>query len=164
MFKSRLCHPVLTRVSGSEQLLGKGFNVAWTRHSVAVEWLHNCHIQPENESVFESAVLPPDDLRKASETRNNLMRVSLKVRNNRLWLQGTLPLRPCRKHTKPHRQSITTKQPFTAIGLRLAIDKARQLDAQLVVGTFDWADWANLKQKPLTSNTNPVAQTPEIIS
>ncbi|MGK7906835.1 MAG: hypothetical protein AB4040_06350 [Synechococcus sp.] len=47
----------------------------------------------KNESIFKSAALTPGDIRKAND-RIKLQRVSLKVKNNQIWMQGTLPLRP----------------------------------------------------------------------
>ena len=60
------------------------------------------------------------DIQKANE-RIESLRVSIKIKNNRLWLQGTLPPRPGSKHERWHRQSLTTKQPLTKVGLKAAI-------------------------------------------
>lgn len=74
-------------------------------------------------------------------------RVSLKVKNGKLWVQGTLPPRPGSSKTRWHQQSISTRQPLTKVGLKCAIDIAKRIDAQLVGERFNWSEWANLRQK-----------------
>jgi hypothetical protein len=61
--------------------------------------------------------------------------------HGRIRLRATLPPKPGSSRKTPHQQRITIGVRATLSGVRVAIDKAKQVSAALEGGRFDWGDY-----------------------
>ena len=78
-----------------------------------------------------------------------LDRVKLRVQGGRIYFRGTLPPKPG-DGDKPKRYEISTGLNTTPDQIQYALAKAQQLEAAVVMATFDWADVLG-ERKPRTS-------------
>ncbi len=67
--------------------------------------------------------------------------VQIERRGQKLSLRGTLPPRPNSARLKPYQQRIRLNLPATPDGLKQAEKQAKIVAAQLIQGTFSWADY-----------------------
>ncbi|BAY20738.1 phage integrase [Calothrix sp. NIES-2100] len=71
--------------------------------------------------------------------------VSIVIKNNKLWLRGTLPVKPWLKKdsAKPYQQFISMGKhgTLTENGLKYVLQKIKIVNGQLEAGKFNWDDW-----------------------
>jgi integrase len=73
------------------------------------------------------------------------VRVSVFIRDNRLWLRATLPPKPMSVKLKPHQQYVSLGARCTLAGLKYADGKAKEMAVALDLGKFNWDDWVETK-------------------
>lgn len=78
-------------------------------------------------------------------------RVSIFVRDNRLWLRATLPPKPMSIKLKAHQQYVSLGVGCTLAGLKYADSKAKEMAVALDLGKFDWGNW--IETKPVAPKT-----------
>lgn len=76
-----------------------------------------------------------------------LSKVRLRVRGEKLYIQGTFPPKP--GEYKAKQREIPTGCNATPAQIKVALAKAKGIDSQLLLGTFDWSDYAKNKPKSL---------------
>ncbi|MDX2231614.1 MAG: hypothetical protein NW220_18410 [Leptolyngbyaceae cyanobacterium bins.349] len=69
-------------------------------------------------------------------------------REERLWLQATLPPKTGNPRPKPYQQRISLGLPATEEGFRRAEQVAKLLSSRLISGSFDWKLYLDLEQLP----------------
>ena len=74
---------------------------------------------------------------KIDRANKKLDRVSIIKRGKRLSFRATLPPKP-RDGVKPKQYTLSTGLPATDEGLKLAVAKAKQLEADLIYERFSW--------------------------
>lgn len=74
--------------------------------------------------------------------------IRLERRDNRLWARATLPVKPhlAHRHTQPYQQRICLNLPANLQGVAEAHRHLIKIGCQLVLGEFEWSDWAKIKE------------------
>ncbi|MEO0374613.1 MAG: site-specific integrase [Cyanobacteria bacterium P01_A01_bin.17] len=70
-----------------------------------------------------------------------------------IYFQATLPPKPGSQKSVPYQQKIATGHPASADGIKRAEAEAKLLDAALIAGTFDWADY-RIRQRRSTQTVD----------
>ncbi|MEH2070001.1 MAG: integrase [Nostoc sp.] len=80
------------------------------------------------------------------QLKKKCAKVIIHRRVNYLWLRGTLPPKPHIAKDKDYSQFVSLGKNAIASekGIQYAVTKAHLLTAQLLAGTFDWAEWIDL--------------------
>jgi len=90
-----------------------------------------------------------DTLLSKANARLKLLKISLRVKGERLYLQATLPPKPTgqnlsdmdRATQKWKQQKIYLGLKVSPEGVRLAEAKAREISGMLLQNAFDWLDY-----------------------
>jgi integrase len=79
----------------------------------------------------------------------NGSRCSLYIKNNRLWLRGTLPSKPWLTDKGNYQQflSLGERAKLSEDGLNHVLKQLRLIEAQLENNSFDWEDWVKSPSK-----------------
>ena len=83
-----------------------------------------------------------------NRTELKYCRLSIKMRGDRLRLQGTLPPKPGSGKDSPYQQTISTGYRADESGLKRAIAAAWCIHSQLETNSFNWTEWSNVKGAP----------------
>jgi len=75
------------------------------------------------------------------------VRVRIRERGNKLYLQATLPPKPGSKRDEPYQQEIALGVGSSPSGVSLAEKKARKVSADLDLKQFDWAPYLSPQHK-----------------
>jgi len=78
-----------------------------------------------------------------------LNKVKLRVRGEKLYIQGTFPPKP--GEYKARQRELPTGCNTTPAQFKIAIAKAKGVESQLVLGTFDWSNYDRSQTKPPAS-------------
>jgi len=81
------------------------------------------------------------------EVNQQLESVTIRVRGRKLSIRGTFPPKPG-DGNKPKSYEISTGCSATPAGLRIAKEKAREIDSLLIRERFDWRPYLKGKAKP----------------
>lgn len=76
------------------------------------------------------------------------VRVRIKARGNKLYLQATLPPKPGSDKVKAYQQEIALGVSASPAGVSLAEKEARKVSALLDCKQFDWTPYLSPQQKP----------------
>ncbi len=85
-----------------------------------------------------------DEIRKANQELGRC-RIKIIRRGGRLWLRGTLPVKPGSSGTKPYQQKFSAKASATMAGVKQALKLAKLISSQLDLDKFNWEDWIDIK-------------------
>jgi integrase len=83
--------------------------------------------------------------KKLVEYNSQLHCVRLQITGGRIFFRAIFPPKP--GETEPRRTRITSHCNASASGLKLAYERAKLIDAELVLGTFDWTPYLRGKLK-----------------
>jgi len=69
-----------------------------------------------------------------------LSKIKLRIKNNRVYLRGTLPPKP-NEGVLPRQYELSTGLAANPQGLKIALARAQEIESRLVLNQFSWGDY-----------------------